>query len=222
MYILVVGCGNIGSHLTKAFGAVGNEVLVIEKDMLRCEAIRDELGSLDVALHGDGTQMDVLKAAGAARADVLVAVTSKDEDNLAACQMAKHAFATHKTMALVKDPQNEALFKALGVDVTINNTHSILATIEEEIPGHTLVHLMNLRPMDMKMVSITIPPDAAVAGKLMEDVELPPQSFVTLVVKDDGPVIPSGKVVFNSGDDVIVVTSTEEEQLLYQILIGVE
>jgi trk system potassium uptake protein TrkA len=122
----------------------------------------------------------------------------------------------------VRDPQNEALFKVLGVDVPINSTHPILATIEEEIPGHALVHLMNLRPLHMEMVSVSIPSDAAVAGKLLEEVELPPNSFITLIVKDDGPVLPSDEVVLGSGDDVVVVTSSEEEQLLYETLTGVE
>ena len=222
MYIVVIGCGHVGSHLARALAAMGHEVLVIEKDRQRCDTLRDELASLDVAVNGDGTDVNVLKAAGVARADVLIAVASRDEDNLAACQIARHTFNTPKTMALVKDPHNEALFKLLGVDVTINSSHPILATIEEEIPGHALVHLMNLKTLHMEMVSINLPSDAAVAGKPLGDIELPPNSFVTLVVKDDGPVLPSANVVLSYGVDVVVVTSPIEEQLLYEILTGVE
>ncbi|MCE2464496.1 MAG: TrkA family potassium uptake protein [Dehalococcoidia bacterium] len=220
MYIIVVGCGNIGFHLAKALVAIGHEVLVIDKDQHRCETLRDELESIDVAMHGDGTQIDVLKSAGAVRADVLIAVAATDHDNLAACQVAKHSFATPRTMALVRDPQNEALFKTSGVDVTIGNTHPIVSTIEEGIPGHALVHLMNLKPRHMEMVSITIPPDAAVAGSALESIELPPNSFITLIVKDDNALLPWADVVVDAGDDVVVVTSIEEEHLLYEILVG--
>ncbi len=220
MYVIVVGCGNIGTHLAKALVAIGHEILVIDKDDHRCETLRDELESIDVAMQGDGTQIDVLKDAGAVRADVLIAVASTDHENLAACQVAKHNFATPKTMALVRDPQNEAFFKTSGVDVTISNTHPVVATIEEGIPGHALVHLMNLKPMHMQMVSITIPPDAAVVGKMVEAVELPPNSFITLIVKDDAAFSPSDEVVFDAGDDVVVVTSIEEEHLLYEVLVG--
>ena len=226
MYIVVVGCGKVGYHLTRALLAIGHEVLVIEKDPDRCESVRDELGS--VALQGDGTEVRVLKEAGAARADVIIAVTTRDEDNLAICQLAKHLFNTPKTMSPVKDPQNEALFKLLGVDVTINSTHLILSTIEEEIPGHALVHLMNLKTfqvsgaLQMEMISINIPPDAAVVGKPLSDIELPPNSFISLVVKHQGPVLPSEDVVLDSEDDVVAVTSPEEEQLLYETLTGVE
>ena len=220
MYVMVVGCGKVGYHLTRALLAMGHEVLVVENDPHRCEAIRDELGS--IAHHGDGTEVRVLQEAGAARADVVIAVASRDEDNLATCQMAKHLFDTPKTMALVKDPQNEPLFKLLGVDVTINSTHMILSAIEEEIPGHPLVHLMDLKTLQREMISLNIPSDAAVAGKPLSRIELPPNSFISLVVKGQGPFLPSDDLVLDSGDDVVAVTSPEEEQLLYQALTGVE
>ena len=220
MYVVVIGCGRVGYDLIRALLAIGHETLVIEKDAHRCGALRDELGS--VALQGDGTEVEVLKEAGVARADVLVAVATRDEDNLAACQLAKHLFNTPTTMALVRDPQNEALFKLLGVDVTINSTHLILSSIEEEIPGHALIHLMNLKTLQMEMICINIPADATVVGKSLGDVDLPPNSFISLVIKNQGPVLPSDGVLLDSGDDVVVVTSPEEEQLLYETLTGVE
>ena len=134
MYIVIVGCGRVGYHLTRALLAVGNEVLVIDIDPRRCEALRDELGSVAVAMQGDGTRVEVLKQAGVERAGVVIAVASRDEDNLATCQLAKHMFNTPNTMALIRDPQNEALFRMLGVDVIIDGTQLIVSTIEEELP----------------------------------------------------------------------------------------
>ena len=220
MYVVVVGCGNVGYDLTRALLAMGHETLAIEKDPQRCQSLRDEFGS--VGLHGDGTDLSVLKQAGVGRADVLVAVAARDEDNLAACQLAKHYFNTPTTMALVREPQNDALFKLLGVDITVNSTHLILSSIEEEIPGHALVHLMNLKALQLQLISINIPSDATVAGKSLGDIELPPNSFISLLVKNDGAVLPSDTTVLDPGDDVVVVTSPEEEQLLYDTLTGVE
>ena len=199
---------------------MGHEVLVIEKDPRRCESVRDELGS--VTVQGDGTEVEVLQGAGAARADAVIAVATRDEDNLATCQLAKHLFNTPKTMAPLKDPQNEALFKLLGVDVTINSTQLILSTIEEELPGHSLVHLVNLKALQMELISVTIPTDAAIVGKSLGDVELPPSSFISLVVKALGPVLPAEDVVIDPGDDVLAVTSPQEEQILYETLTGVD
>lgn len=236
MYILVVGCGKTGYSLAKAMLAIGHEVLAIEKDRSRCESLYEELGS--IVFQGDGTEVQALKAAGAARADVAIAVATRDEDNLAICQIAKSFFGVSKTIAVVKNPQNESLFRLLGVDVTVNSTHLILSTIEEEVPGHSLVHLMSIQsrgresgegsdlaPLDPAphlLVSINIPPDAAVAGTQLEEIELPPNSFISLVVKSRGPVLASEEVVLDSGDDIIAVTSLDEEQLLYEALTGVE
>ena len=226
MYIVVVGCGKVGYDLTRALLAMGHETLVVDRDSQRCDSIRTELGS--VVLHGDGTEVSVLKDAGAARADVVIAVASRDEDNLAICQLSKNLFNTPKAIALVKDPQNEGLFKLLGVDVTVNATHLILSTIESEIPGHALVHLTNLKPpsglgaLEREMVSINIPQDAAAVGRHLGDISLPPNSFISLVVKNEGPLLPSDEIQLESGDDVVAVTSPDEEQLLYETLTGVE
>ena len=220
MYVVIVGCGRVGYHLTRALLAIGHEVTVIERDANRCRQIGDEMGS--ITLQGDGTSLETLKEAGAARADLVIAVTDTDEVNLAVCQMAKVAFNVVRTMALVKNPSHEALFRLLGVDVVINGTHLILSTIEEEVPGRPLVHLMNLQGHNMDIVTLSIPDDAAVVGKPLSQVDMPPNSFIALVVKDSGPVLPSDDLVLAPKDDVVAVTVPDEEQTLHETLTGVE
>ena len=219
MYILVIGCSETGYHLTKALLASGNEVMVVEKSRVRCEMLTGELGS--VALQGDGTDESTLKRAGATRADVVIAATSRDETNLVACQLAKHVFRTSRTMALIKDPKNEPIFQILGVDVVINSTHLILESLEERIPGQTFLRLMNLRSSSMGLMSITIPGDARVVGRRLDDVELPPRSFISLVVTTNGVERPSGDLVLEAEDEIIAVTPNGGEQTLYDILTGV-
>ena len=220
MYIVVVGCGRLGLHLTRSFLAVGQEVLTIEKDPHVCQRLSDELGS--VLLQGDGTDPAVLTQAGVSRAEVFVAVVPRDEDNLAACQLAKHLFNVPKTISVVRNPQNEALFELLGVDVTINLTYLALSRIEEEVAGRPMMHLMNLKDLDLEMVSINIPPDASVVGRTLQDLELPPNSFISLVVKDGGTVLPTPDTVLEADDDVVVVTNPEDEPLMYDTLTAVE
>lgn len=219
MYILVIGCSAIGYHLTKALLASGHEVMVVEKNQVRCDMLTEELGS--VALQGDGADESTLKEAGATRADLLIAATGRDETNLVACQLARHVFQTSRTMALIKDPKNEPIFQILGVDVVINSTHLILENLEERIPGRTFLRLMNLRSSAIGLVSITIPEDAAVVGRRLEEVELPPRSFISLVVKTNGVESPSGDLVLEAEDEIIAVTPSGGEQILYDILTGV-
>jgi trk system potassium uptake protein TrkA len=219
MYIIIVGCGRLGLQLSKALLAVGHEVTAIEKDVPRYKVVNRLLGS--VVMQGDGTSMQTLSLAGANRADLVVALTGSDESNLATCQMAKHGYNTDRTMALVKSPAHEALFRLLEVDTVINSTHLILTTIEEEVPKWPLIHLLNLKTHSMDIVAMPIPPDASIIGQNVNDIDLPPNSFISLVVKNDGPVIPKEDTIIETNDEVIVVTIPSEEQILYEKLTGV-
>ena len=220
MYVLIVGCSEVGYHLTKALLASGHEVVVLEKDRARYQLLSGELGS--VAFHGDGTDEPTLRQAGASRAEILIAVTGRDETNLVICQMTKHIFQVPRTMALIKDPKNEPIFHVLGVDVVVNAIHQILASFEEGVPGRPLLHLMNLRVPGMELVSVSIPDGADIVGSRLEDIELPPRSFISLVIKTAGAELPSGGLVLEAEDEVVAVTPTGDEQTLYDILTGMQ
>lgn len=220
MYIIIIGCGRLGLQLSKALMAVGHEVTAIERDPTRYKAVSYILGT--VVIEGDGTSTKTLSLAGANRADLVVALTGSDESNLAVCQIAKYGYNAPRTMALVKSPPHEALFRLLEVDTVINSTHLILTTIEEEVPKWPLIHLLNLKTHSMDIVAMPIPPDASVIGQNINDIDLPPNSFISLVVKNDGPVIPREDTILEVDDEVIVVTIPSEEQILYEKLTGVE
>ncbi|MBI2871595.1 MAG: TrkA family potassium uptake protein [Chloroflexi bacterium] len=217
MYIIVVGCGKVGYPLVRGLLASGHEVLAIERDSHRAEEVSERLGS--VVLSGDGSEATALAEAGAKRCDVLIAVTGLDEDNLMACQVAKHRLGVKRTIALVNDPQNETLFKALGVDVTVSHTDFILAQIEEKLPTQPLVHVMPLRERGRQIVDIRIPPDAAVVGKQLSELELPPDILISLVIGKDGtPRLPNGDTPIESGDEVVAVTPIHQEEALLDAL----
>ncbi len=217
MYIIIVGCGKVGYHLARALLSAGHEVLVIEQDARRYATVVDELGS--VAISGDGSEVAVLEQAGASRSDVLVAVTGQDEDNLVACQVAKHRFTVPKTIALVNNPENEALFSNLGVDVVVSHTNAILSHVEKELPEHPLVHLLALQGADQNLVAIHIPPDAEVVGKPLESVKLPPGTMISLLVNSGGePRLPVDGGVVRANDEAIVVTTPAAEEELMKIL----
>ena len=219
MYVVIVGCSESGYHLSKALIAGGHEVVVVEKSPERFQLLNEELGS--VALLGDGTDEATLKRAGVARADVVVSLTGADATNLVISQMTKHIFQVPRTMALIKDPKNEPIFHEVGVDVVVNSTHLVLASLEEGVPGRPLVHLMNLRVPGMELVSVSIPEDANIIGKPLNEIELPPNSFITLMVKKGGATLPTGRTVVEPEDELVAVVPEGEEQILYDILTGV-
>jgi trk system potassium uptake protein TrkA len=135
--------------------------------------------------------------------------------------MTKHIFQVPRTMALIKDPKNEPIFHEVGVDVVVNSTHLVLASLEEGVPGRPLVHLMNLRVPGMELVSVSIPEDANIIGKPLNEIELPPNSFITLMVKKAGANLPTGRSVVEPEDELVAVVPEGEDQILYDILTGV-
>ena len=219
MFIVIVGCSASGYHLSKALIAGGHEVVVIEQSLERFDLLRDELGT--VALLGDGTEELTLKRAGIARADVVVSLTGVDATNLDISLMTKHIFHVPRTMALIKDPKNEPLFHEVGIDVVVNSTHLVLESMEAGVPGRPLVHLMNLRVPGLELVSISIPEDSNIIGKHINEIELPPNSFITLMVKKTGATLPNGRSVVEAEDEIVAVTPEGDEQILYDILTGV-
>ena len=219
MYVVIVGCSESGYHLSKALIAGGHEVVVVEKSIERFQLLKDELGT--VALLGDGTDELTLKRAGIARADVVVSLTGVDATNLVITQMTKHIFQVPRTMALIKDPKNEPIFHEVGIDVVVNSTHLALESMEEGVPGRPLVHLMNLRVPGMELVSVSIPEDSNIIGKRLSEIELPPNSFITLIVKKTGATLPTGRSVIEAEDELVTVTPEGDEQILYDILTGV-
>lgn len=217
MYIVIVGAGKVGYSLAKALLKSDHEVFMVELSSQKCESIREELGGLIIV--GDGCEEAVLKEAGVARADVFIAVTGKDEDNLVACQMAKHRFHVARTISLVTSPTNEALFRELGVDVCVSSTDIILSHIEEELPAHPLVHLMAIKGSNREVVSIRIPPESAVVGKTLGEVPMPRDTMVSFILKKDGSlVVPDEDAILGSADEVVVLTTAEGEEALRRAL----
>ena len=219
MYIVVIGGGRVGYYLTKALLDEGHEIAIIEKNPIVCNIINEELGT--ICLRGDGCETSTLAEAGAQRADMVVAVTSDDEDNLIACQIAKHKFSVPRTIARIRNPQNEHIFKKLGVDITIFTTKMIIEAIEEVVPTHPLTHLMTVRDKGLEIVDIKIPPKADTIGKSIGELQLPPQTTLILVIsKDENPQIPTPDTILKGEEQIIAVTPPESEEALRNTLCG--
>ncbi len=219
MYIIVVGGGRVGYYLTKALLDEDHEVLVVEKSAIVCETITDMLGS--ICLRGDGCEAATLAEVGTGRADMLIAVTGDDEDNLVACQVAKYKFNVPRTIARIKNPQREAIFKKLGVDVTVSSTNIILEHIEEEVPTHPLTHLLEIRDKGLEIVEVKIPPESTTVGKSVKELSLPPGSILSLIIpKALKPIVPVASTILQAGDQVIAVTTPESEEALQAVLRG--
>jgi len=218
MYVIVVGGGKVGYYLTKTLVNEGYEILLIEKNPKKVGVFTDRFGA--VVQQGDGCEVLTLEQAGAGRADVVIAVTGEDEDNLVICQVAKERFGVRKTIARVNNPKNEEIFRRLGVDVTVSQTNVILSLIEQMIPDRPLVHLMTLKHAQMTIVETTVSEDSMVVSKPLSEVRLPPNVVISAIVRDGDLMIPNGSTMLLAGDEVIAVAQRSSEAPLRRLLAG--
>lgn len=214
MYMIVAGGGKVGYYLTKELIDQGHEALVIEMDARRAEQITNELGN--VVMRGMADEASTLAEAGAARADVVLAVTGDDEDNLVICQVAKKRFNVPRAIARINNPKNEAIFRLLGIDATVSSTDVILGIIEQEIPKTTLVPLLRLRYADVELVEAVLTPGSPVLGRPLRELELPPESNIAVVIRNGSPIFPTGSTCLEVGDEVLALTRSAHEEELRQ------
>ena len=217
MYIIVVGGGKVGYYLTKTLLSEGYEVLLIERNADKAELFQEHFGA--VVIGGNGAEAATLKAAGAARADVVIAVTGEDEDNLVICQMAKQKFHVRRTIARVNNPKNEQLFRMLGIDVTVSQTNHIMHIIEQSIPGNSFVHLLSLQHPDVTIVDAKIDDASPVAHRAIGEIELPDDCTIAAVVRGTRILMPTAATDLLPGDDVIAISHKGKDDELRSLFV---
>jgi trk system potassium uptake protein TrkA len=157
--------------------------------------------------------------AGARRADVVIAVTGEDEDNLVICQMAKKRFNVARTITRLNNPKHEFLFQKLGIDVTVSPTKAILSLIESELPGPHFVQLMTLKKAGLEILEMSIPPLSPVAGKQLNQINLPRRCNLVLILRDSEPIFPNADTVLQANDDIYALVTRDAEEELHAIFL---
>ncbi len=221
MYIVVNGGGKIGSYLARTLIESGNDVAMIEKRADIAEKLTTELPGSALIILGDGCDAAFQEDAGVGRADVFVAVTGDDDDNLVSCQLAKVAFGIPRAVSRVNNPKNEHIFNALGIEA-ISSTNIISRMIEEEATVGDIRTLAALRKGNMAIVEIELPVDrCVVCGKPVSELKLPKNCVLIAVVReDDAMEAVKGETTLGPGDTVIAFTSVDSERALKKVLTG--
>jgi trk system potassium uptake protein TrkA len=217
MYIIIVGAGKVGYHLGKFLMAEGHEVMLIEEDRSKVDTLSLEFH--DSIMQGDGSAVEVLKEAGANRADVVVAATGNDEDNLVICQVTKLVFLRPRTIARVNNPRNEELFAGLGVDASVSATKIINTIIEEQVKaGDMVIPLLTLKAGDVEIVEVELSRSSPIVKKKVRELSLPPGSIFIAVIRGEEIIIPYGETEFQPEDKVIALVKRTSEQALREML----
>ena len=217
MYLVIVGGGKVGAPLASALINEGHEVFVLDHDPDRVAALQRELGM--VATVGDASSLRALEDAGASRAGAIIATTDSDEDNLAACQLARNNFDVPRTIAVANSPENARLFELVGVDLVVSATDLVISNLATALPAHPLIRLMPLADRTQELVAIKLPAAAAVVGKVLVEITLPYGTKVILIVTAGGRTkIPDAETVIEAEDEIVALSPAHTTAELWEVL----
>jgi trk system potassium uptake protein TrkA len=203
MYVVICGGGKVGWNLARELIEKGNEVTLVEQDRRRYLIIEEELEH--AVQYGDATELWVLERAGIQRADLAIAVTGDDEDNILICQIAKEKYLCERTISRVNNPRNLQHFELLGIQPAVSATDLILRLIEHEVPQYGLVHLLDLPAERLEIIEIEVTPGAPAASKRVSDIKIPDGSLIISVLRNGEGFVPKAETVIEAGDEVLLV-----------------
>ena len=216
MKAIIVGGGKVGFYLAKTLLEHDYDVAVIESDR---ERSRYCANNLDAEIScGNGTTAEALAACGAERADVVIAVTGRDESNLVCCETAKQRFGVKKTIAKVNNPKNADSLRRLGADIVVSATESIIGLLEREVDLSAMKRLLSLDSSQASLMEITLPDSYQLEGTPLSRLELPPDCNLACISRNGRTIIPRGQTTLCGGDVILAVVLDSMEKPLRKAL----
>lgn len=194
MYVIIVGCGRVGSELAKLLSSEGHDVVVIDKNPAAFERLGGTFNG--VTLTGNGFSLNLLKQAGIEKADAFCAVTNGDNTNLVSAQTAKRIFKVPKVIARVYDPQRAHIYAALGLDI-ISGTILFAAMLRDKIIESRFSSYL-IETKDLGVLEIEVKNN--LAGKTIQDINIPGEFLVVAIRRLDGVIIPEPQTVLKAKD----------------------
>jgi trk system potassium uptake protein len=210
MYIIIVGAGKVGWNLARELLEKGSEVTLIENNRERYLTVEQELEHH--VQYGDASELWVLERAGISRADMVIAVTGDDEDNILICQVAKEKYLVDRIIARVNNPRNRQHFDLLGIRPVVSATDLILRLIEHEVPEYGLVHLLDLPEQRLEIIEILLPSDSRAAGQRVGDLQMPEGALLISVLREGTGFVPNSETVLEAGDEILAVLDPTVEE----------
>jgi trk system potassium uptake protein TrkA len=228
MYVVIVGGGRIGRHIARDMVQKGNRVTVVEREVGRCDQLVVDHDVL--VIEGDAGDIETLRHARTDRADVFVATTHDDEDNLVACELAVAEFEVKRAIARVNSPKNVEIFEVLGIEA-VSSTRIISELLESEFTVGDIVKLTQVREGRVVLLEIQIPNGTthedeqgaivpAPPVRTVQELGLPDESVLAAIFRGSSTIVPHGGAEVRPGDEVVALTIPDHEHEVRRVLVG--
>lgn len=221
MHIIIVGAGKVGEYLARTTLESGNEVAIIESDRARATEMATMLSGRVLVICGDGCNSQVLEDADIHHADMLVATTGRDDNNLVSCEIAMRVFSIKRCIARVNNPKNLRIFRKLGIEC-VSSTTLIGRLIEEEATLGNLNAVSTLAQGNIGLVEVKVREfrggaDPVLGMHLYDEVDYPDEAMPIAVVHNGTPELVDEDSRIYPGDAVILATPTESIPEIHRV-----
>ncbi|MDA8289999.1 MAG: TrkA family potassium uptake protein [Actinomycetota bacterium] len=219
MKVVIAGAGAVGTFLAADLAQNGHDVLLIEKNVANIESMPS--APLVRLVSADACEVDVLQKSGLEEADVVVAATGDDEDNLVISLLAKQEFAVPRVIARVNHPKNHWLFnETWGVDIAVSTPHLLSALVEEAVSVGSLVRLLQFEGGNARLVEVTLAEESPIVGRTISEMGLPRGATVVAVVRESHVVVPRGDTRLGPGDEVLLLVTGDADDEVRRLLVA--
>ena len=190
---------------------------MVERDARKARSLADEIGSS--VIPQDASEGRWLLGAGIKRADLLIAVTGDDEDNIIISQLGRAlSRGRARTIARINNPRNNENFRRLGIESIVNATDLVMSTIERDVSVAPIVHLLRLQSAGMELVELPVTRDSPAHGATVGDLDLPAYGGqISVVLRGDQALLPRRDTVLEAGDLVVAVVRIDQEEGLRRL-----
>ena len=212
MYIVIVGGGKVGVYLSNFLLNDGHQVAIIEAKENVAKALSENMQGPFLVIRGDGCEVSRQEDAGVDHADIFVAATGRDEDNLAACEIANRVFEVQRCIARVNNPKNLRIFRRLGIE-SISSTALIARMIQEEATLGSMSVAVAMTNDDLALLDITVPGmqyHDNETGVRALDIEFEDGIRMVAVNHGDEIEVVGQNTMIHPGDEVIVAADTDK------------
>jgi trk system potassium uptake protein TrkA len=199
---MIVGCGRVGSQLALLLSQEGHNVVIVDKNPESFKRLGGAFNGVTAA--GNGFDEVFLKELKIDRQDAFVAVTSGDNTNLMATQIAKKIFKVPRVIARVYDPKRADIYKKLGMDI-ISGTALVAAMIRDKIIENRFTGYL-VETGELGVIEISVGED--LKGKRVNDINMPDEFLVTVIDRKKRVIIPQPDTKLEAGDKAIGVVRT--------------